>query len=64
MKKKFKTGFSEENLKTIQRCIMCDKPAKYIRHTQFSGSHPFCGEHAKLESDFEESDSYKYWAAI
>lgn len=64
MKKKSKTGFSEENLKVVRRCIECGKPAKYIRHTQFAGQHPYCKEHAELQSDFEESDSYQYWAAI
>ena len=42
----------------------CDEPATWIRHTQFSGDHPFCTKHAKKEKDFGESDSYKDWAKI
>ncbi len=45
-------------------CLECNKPANWIRHTQFSGSHPFCEEHAKKEKDFGEDDSYKFWEEI
>ena len=45
-------------------CLYCDKPATYIRHTQFSGNHPFCTTHAKTESDFNKNDSYKYWEKL
>ena len=44
-----------------QKCIMCDKPADWIRGTQFAGNHPFCDEHARQEEGFGISDSYEYW---
>lgn len=44
--------------------IMCDKPADWIRSTQFAGDHPFCEEHAKLEEDFNVNDSYEYWYRV
>jgi hypothetical protein len=44
-----------------QKCIMCDKPADWIRGTQFAGNHPFCDEHARQEKGFGISDSYEYW---
>lgn len=43
-------------------CVVCDKPAKWVRHTQFAGEHPYCKEHAKAETDFGHNDSYEYWA--
>ena len=65
MKKKSKIGSCDQaKLKKIERCMMCDKPAKYIRYTQFSGNHPFCNECAKLENAFGEVDNYEYWSAI
>lgn len=42
-------------------CIICDKPAQWVRSTQFAGEHPFCEEHATKESDFKENDSYQFW---
>lgn len=42
----------------------CLKPVKYIRHTQFAGSHPFCKDHAELEEGFLEDDSYEFWEQI
>lgn len=45
-------------------CMMCDKPAEWIRSTQFAGDHPFCEEHALKESDFGENDSYTYWYKV
>ena len=45
-------------------CLVCDKPAVWVRYTQFAGDHPFCQEHAEAESDFGENDSYKDWAKI
>lgn len=45
-----------------QVCIECGKPAEWIRSTQFAGEHPYCEEHARLESDFiDEPDSYSFW---
>ena len=46
-------------------CNECDKPATWIRSTQFAGNHPFCSEHAKKEGDFGQSDpTYFYWYEI
>lgn len=46
-------------------CLMCNKPADWIRHTQFAGNHPYCTEHANLENDFlAPDDSYQYWSKI
>jgi hypothetical protein len=47
-----------------QKCIICDKPAEWIRGTQFAGDHPFCDEHAKQEKGFGTDDSYEYWYNI
>lgn len=46
------------------KCIECNKKAEWIRSTQFAGDHPYCEEHAKLEKDFGDDDSYKYWYKI
>jgi len=45
-----------------EKCVMCDEPAVWIRHTQFAGDHPFCEDHAKMEEDFGMNDSYAYWS--
>ncbi len=46
-------------------CGDCDKPATWIRDTQFSGKHPFCDDHAKQQKDFGKSDdSYFVWEKI
>lgn len=42
----------------------CPKEARYIRHTQFAGSHPFCAEHAMQEDDFLDCTSYLDWEYI
>lgn len=47
-----------------QKCLMCDKPADWIRSTQFAGNHPFCDEHARQEQGFGDSDSYEYWYKV
>lgn len=47
-----------------QTCLECDKPAEWIRSTQFAGDHPFCDEHAKQEEGFGTEDSYEYWYNI
>jgi hypothetical protein len=44
-----------------ETCMMCDKPATWIRSTQFAGEHPYCEEHAKQEEGFGINDSYEYW---
>lgn len=49
---------------TIEKCIMCDADAKYIRHTQFAGDHPFCESCGPKEDGFMENDSYEYWTEI
>ena len=38
------------------KCYWCDKPATWMRYTQFAGNHPFCDKHAELESDFNDGD--------
>lgn len=45
----------------ITICLGCGKPATWIRHTQFAGSHPYCLVCAQKEDDFLEEDSYEYW---
>jgi len=45
-------------------CCECSKPATWIRHTQFAGSHPFCTAHAKAETDFGTSSSYLDWEEL
>ena len=45
-----------------EKCVMCDEPAVWVRHTQFAGEHPFCEHHAKMEEDFGVNDSYAYWS--
>jgi hypothetical protein len=48
-----------------EKCIICDKPAAWTRHTQFAGDHPYCDEHARLENDFDDmDDSYAYWSKV
>jgi len=47
----------------MEKCIECDQPAAYIRHTQFAGDHPYCQKHAWQEKDFGEDDSYTYWSS-
>ena len=47
-----------------ETCMMCDKPAVWIRSTQFAGDHPFCDEHARAEKGFGENDSYEYWYEV
>jgi hypothetical protein len=48
----------------IDKCVMCDKPADWVRVTQFAGKHPYCDSHAVLETDFGKNDSYEYWNKI
>jgi hypothetical protein len=44
---------------------MCGSDAEYIRYTQFSGNHPYCDKHAKLERDFGQCDyQYFMWMKI
>ena len=43
-------------------CCECNKPATWMRRTQFAGDHPFCEECAIKEKDFREEDnSYFFW---
>ncbi len=47
------------------KCDMCDKPAIWVRHTQFSGDHFFCDDCAKKENNFgKKDDSGYYWEKI
>jgi hypothetical protein len=48
----------------IQSCLCCEQVAKYIRHTQFAGSHLLCEEHAREDSKFMVDDSYTDWEVI
>lgn len=45
-------------------CIVCNKPAVWVRYTQFAGDHPFCQEHAEAESDFGEKSYNEVWDRI
>jgi hypothetical protein len=47
-----------------EKCIMCEQPAVWLRSTQFAGDHPYCLEHAELESDFLINDSYTFWKEL
>jgi len=47
-----------------EKCVECNEPADWMRCTQFAGNHPYCDAHAKLESDFNDSDSYLYWTEL
>ena len=29
----------------VHQCMSCDRPARYINHTQFSGTHYWCADH-------------------
>ena len=52
----------ENTMTETQQCCECDKPATWMRSTQFAGDHPYCEYHAKLQSDFYDTpDSYGYW---
>lgn len=48
----------------IEKCLECDKPAEWVRCTQFAGDHPYCDDHARQEKDFGEDDSYAYWVKV
>jgi hypothetical protein len=47
-----------------ETCLECNKPAQWVRSTQFAGEHPYCEEHAIQEKDFHDADSYMYWYEI
>ena len=49
---------------TEMKCITCNKPAMWVRCTQFAGQHPYCEEHSEEESDFLDDDSSTYWKQI
>jgi hypothetical protein len=47
------------------KCLECQAPAEWIRNTQFSGKHHYCDRHARLEKDFNTTDSdYFVWVKI
>ena len=50
--------------RTEMRCVECNKVAVWARHTQFAGTHPYCDEHAKAQTDFLKEDSYTFWENI
>jgi hypothetical protein len=48
-----------------KRCDECDKPATWVRRTQFSGNHYFCTLYAQREEDFDLDDpSYFFWQPL
>jgi hypothetical protein len=48
-----------------KQCDECDKPAVWVRRTQFAGNHYFCTTHAQREENFgQEDDSYFYWEQL
>ncbi len=49
---------------TREKCMLCDKDAEHIRSTQFAGDHPYCDEHARMENDFGQDDSYAFWIKV
>jgi hypothetical protein len=46
------------------KCLECEKEAKWMKSTQFSGDFPYCAKHARAEEDFMKSDSYSFWYRI
>lgn len=48
----------------MEKCFECEKEAKWVRVTQFSGEHFFCKKHAKAEEDFKQADSYFFWTKV
>lgn len=48
----------------MKECSECSKEAQYLRATQFSGDHYFCEDHAILEEDYGENNSYAVWYEI
>lgn len=46
------------------KCLECNEPATWERCTQFAGNHPYCEEHAKQQSDWNDNDSYLYWSTM
>lgn len=54
----------EPTLHVEETCIVCKKPSKWVRSTQFSGDHHYCAEHAQQEEDFGKSDSYAFWYEV
>ena len=42
----------------------CLKTATYLRHTKFFGSHPYCEEHAKKQSDFSPTAPRSEWEKL
>lgn len=46
-------------------CLECSEAAIWVRDTQFSGRHPYCDKHARLEPDFgKKNDSYRVWKKL
>jgi len=48
----------------VPTCMECEKPAKWVRHTQFAGNHPYCKAHDKEQDDFSTNDSYEFWSKV
>jgi hypothetical protein len=45
-------------------CVECELKAKYVRHTQFAGNHPYCETHALMEKDFLDDESDNFWEKL
>ena len=48
----------------LEYCLMCDAEAKYLRYTQFAGTHPLCDTHAREDSEFLVDNSYVCWEVL
>lgn len=49
----------------MSKCIVCGEEAEWERITQFSGIHPYCDEHARMQEDFMEMDrGYFFWCHV
>lgn len=46
------------------KCCICGKKAKWEHSTQVTVDYAYCKEHAKLEADFKQNDSYAFWTKI
>ncbi|NTV44743.1 MAG: hypothetical protein HGA67_03570 [Candidatus Yonathbacteria bacterium] len=43
---------------------VCGNPATYVRHTQFTGMHPYCTNHAKKDPCFPNKTEHTSWEEI
>lgn len=45
----------------MSKCIVCGEEAEWERITQFSGIHPYCDEHARMQEDFMKMDRSQFF---